>query len=207
MKCLLWKKVFSSVILLIKHDVDYHILFTILCLQKHVNAFYHGLPGAASQFCIALRGFILNNMIQHYVGPDENRIDITIHSMDEVMSLSEKVWAFCENHGLTGQRMYYSSLCTEELAGNIILHGFKDKKEHSIDIRVSFINGERVICFKDDGVPFNPAEAARLFEAHDDLSLDDGSAFRNIGLHIVSRISRSMTYQNTFGLNILTIII
>lgn len=31
------------------------------------------------------------------------------------------------------------------------------------------------------------------------------SDFHNIGLHLVSRISRLMTYQNTFGLNILTI--
>lgn len=31
--------------------------------------------------------------------------------------------------------------------------------------------------------------------------------FRNIGLHLASRISRSMTYQNTFGLNILTMVV
>ncbi|MCR5602448.1 MAG: ATP-binding protein [Lachnospiraceae bacterium] len=137
--------------------------------------------------------------------PEDNRIDITVHSMDEVINLSEQIWAFCEKHGIGGRRSYYSSLCTEELAGNIVRHGFRDKKAHSIDIRVSYINEEIVICFKDDGIPFNPEEASRLFSTEGIGSNKGEKAFHNIGLHLVSRISRTMTYQNTFGLNILTI--
>ena len=139
--------------------------------------------------------------------PEENRIDITIHSMDEVVRLSKEVWDFCDSHGISDRRRNYSSLCTEEMAGNIVQHGFKDNKKHSIDIRVSYVNEEIIICFKDDGIPFNPEEAARLFTAEDFSQQEEGSAFRNIGLQLVSRISRSMTYQNTFGLNILTIVI
>lgn len=137
--------------------------------------------------------------------PADNRIDITIHNMDDVMNLSERVWEFCEKHGLSGHRIFYSSLCTEELAGNIVRHGFKDKKKHSIDIRVSYIDDDIVICFKDDGIPFNPEESSRLFCAEDTVSQKDAAAFDNIGLRLASRISRSMNYQNTFGLNILTI--
>jgi anti-sigma regulatory factor (Ser/Thr protein kinase) len=102
--------------------------------------------------------------------------------------------------------MNYASLCTEELAGNIVQHGFKDRKKHSIDIRVSYVNEEIVICFKDDGIPFNPQEAARMFEEETVVG-EDSNAFHNIGLKLVSRIAGSMTYQNTFGLNILTIVI
>lgn len=137
--------------------------------------------------------------------PDDNRIDITVHSMDGVVDISEQVWAFCKKHGIGEKRSYYSSLCTEELAGNIVSHGFKDQKAHSIDIRVSYINEEIVICFKDDGIPFNPEEASRLFFAEGIGPHKNESDFHNIGLHLVSRISRLMTYQNTFGLNILTI--
>lgn len=139
--------------------------------------------------------------------PDENRIDITVRSMDEVINLSEKVWDFCEKHGVSGKRKNCSALCTEELAGNIVLHGFRDNKKHSIDIRVSYVNEDIVICFKDDGVPFNPEEASRLFEAQHVRDQKEDDAFRNIGLHLVSKLSRSMTYQNTFGLNILTIVV
>ena len=139
--------------------------------------------------------------------PDENRIDITVHNMDEVIALSERVWAFCEKHGISGRRRNYSSLCTEELAGNIVRHGFSDKKKHSIDIRVTYVNEEIMITFKDDGIPFDPAEASRLFGAEDQGTLKDDDTFHNIGLRLVDRISRSMTYQNTFGLNILTIVV
>ncbi len=138
---------------------------------------------------------------------EDNRIDITIHSMDEVISLSEQVWEFCKKHGISDRRQNCSSLCTEELAGNIIRHGFMDGKRHSIDIRVSYVNEDIVICFKDDGVPFNPEEASRLFDLQGAQVHSTDDAFHNIGLHLVSRISRSMTYQNTFGLNILTIVV
>ena len=36
---------------------------------------------------------------------------------------------------------------------------------------------------------------------------ENPTAFHNIGLQLVSRISKSMVYQNTFGLNILTIVV
>ena len=138
---------------------------------------------------------------------DDNRIDISVHSMDEVINLSEQVWTFCERHGISGRRRNCSSLCTEELAGNIVRHGFRDNRKHSIDIRVTYVNEDIVICFKDDGIPFNPKEASLLFGNEDDGSQGDEKAFHNIGLRLASRISRSMTYQNTFGLNILTIVV
>ena len=46
---------------------------------------------------------------------------------------------------------------------------------------------------------FNPTEAAGLFDPED--------VTHNIGLRIATKISKSMTYQNTFGLNILRIVI
>ena len=139
--------------------------------------------------------------------PDENRIDITIHSTEDVINLSQHVWDFCEIHGISGRRKNCASLCTEELAGNIVQHGFRDKKKHSIDIRVSYVNKEIIICFKDDGIPFNPEEASLLFGKENSAKGADESTAHNIGLQLVSSISKSMTYQNTFGLNILTIVV
>ncbi|MBQ6968118.1 MAG: sensor histidine kinase, partial [Lachnospiraceae bacterium] len=76
-----------------------------------------------------------------------------------------------------------------------------------IDIRVSYVNDEIIISFKDDGIPFNPEEAARLFGTEDKEDGVDADAFKNIGLQLVSRMSKSMNYQNTFGLNILTLVV
>ena len=131
--------------------------------------------------------------------PDENRIDISVHNLDEVINISRKVWDFCEKHNIDHKRMNCASLCVEELAGNIIRHGFSDKKDRHLDIRVSYIGENIVIGFKDNCKSFDPTEAAKLFNPED--------VTHNIGLRIATKISKSMTYQNTFGLNILRIAI
>ena len=118
-----------------------------------------------------------------------------------------QVWDFCDAHGVSGRRRNCASLCTEELAENIVRHGFKDNKNHSVDIRISYVNEEIIICLKDDGIPFNTAEAAKLFGSEDDEQKGAKPAFHNIGLRLVNQMSKSMAYQNTFSLNILTIVI
>ncbi len=129
--------------------------------------------------------------------PDGDRLDISVHGMEEVLNISRAVWSFCEEHGVTGRRQYSASLCVEELAGNIVLHGFTDSKKHCIDIRVSFIRDEIVLCVKDDCRAFNPKEAAELFDPDDKV--------HNVGLRLAAAMAGKMSYQYTFGLNILTI--
>ncbi|MCR4814618.1 MAG: polysaccharide biosynthesis C-terminal domain-containing protein [Lachnospiraceae bacterium] len=131
--------------------------------------------------------------------PDENRIDISVHSMEEVINISRKVWDFCDSHNIGKKQKNCAALCVEELAGNIVRHGFSGKKNRRLDIRVSYIGGDIIISLKDDCVAFNPTEAAKLFDPED--------ITHNIGLRIAMNISKSMSYQNTFGLNILKIII
>lgn len=131
--------------------------------------------------------------------PDEDRIDISVRSMDEVINISRRVWAFCEQHGISSKQKNCASLCVEELAGNIVRHGFTDRKKHCIDIRVSRVKDDVILSLKDDCRAFNPAEAARLFDPEDKT--------HNIGLRIADRMTKRMSYQNTFGLNILTIVI
>jgi len=75
--------------------------------------------------------------------------------------------------------------------------GFGVSEKDSIDIRVSYVKGDIVISFKDDCIPFNPAQASQLFDSDDKT--------HNVGLRLASSIAGSMNYQNTFGLNILTI--
>ena len=131
--------------------------------------------------------------------PDEDRIDIAVRSMDEVINISRKVEKFCGSHGVSGRQKNCASLCVEELAGNIVQHGFTDGKKHCIDIRVSYIKGDVMLSVKDDCRLFNPTEAEKLFDPDDKA--------HNIGLRIAAGMSKEMSYQNTFGLNILKMVI
>ena len=128
---------------------------------------------------------------------EEQRLDITIHSMDEVTATSKRVLAFCSGRGIERRRAYYSALCLEEIAANIVKHGFHaDNKSHAVDVRVVHKGEDVILRVKDDCAPFNPQERAELLDTQD--------MTRNIGLRMVMRIAKSMDYQNLLGLNVLT---
>ena len=131
--------------------------------------------------------------------PEDKRMAISIKDMDGVINVSEGVNAFCLEQGINRKHSYYTALCVEEMAGNIVKHGFNDKKKHSIDIRISHVKDDIVISMKDNCRMFNPQEAYEMFSPED--------ITHNIGIRIVENISKSMIYQNTLGLNVLTIVI
>ena len=153
--------------------------------------------------CLANKRFP-TNMEQLMVIPNmfgaepEARLDISVQNMDEVLTVSKRVGEFCRRRGIDSRRGYMASLCMEEMAGNIVEHGFtKDHKRHSIDIRVVHKDDDVILRIRDDCVPFNPRERKALTDPHDIL--------KNAGIRIVYQIAKSVEYQNLLGLNVLTI--
>ena len=130
--------------------------------------------------------------------PENERMDLSVKSIEDVVSVAERVQAFCLAHGVDGRRAYLAGLSMEEMAGNIVDHGFtKDKKKHSVDVRVVHKNDDVILRIKDDCVPFDPGERQKLAEG-DDIA-------KNVGIRMVFRIARDVQYQNILGLNVLTI--
>ena len=130
--------------------------------------------------------------------PESERMDLSVSSMNGVVGVSEQVQRFCLDRGIDARRAYLAGLSMEEMAGNIVEHGFeKDSKKHSIDVRVVYKDGEVILRTRDDCVPFDPGERQKL-AAGDDVT-------RNIGIRMVFKIARDVQYQNILGLNVLTI--
>ena len=128
----------------------------------------------------------------------DERIDISVKSMEDVIEVSKRVQDFCLEKGIDSKRAYLAGLCMEEMAGNIVEHGFvKDKKKHSIDIRVAHKNDKIILRIKDDCIPFDPKERNKL-ENGDDLT-------KNIGIRMIYQIMKDIDYQNMLGINVLTI--
>ena len=130
---------------------------------------------------------------------EEHRMALTIRGMDDVMIPSAQVVEFCKRHAVDPKRANYAALCMEEMAGNVVQHGFADGKKHSVDVRVTYKEGELLLRLRDDCRLFDPKEQSELFDPED--------VTHNIGLRMVSRIAKSMTYQNMLGLNVLTIVV
>ena len=128
---------------------------------------------------------------------EDERIDITVRNMKEVMQVSGQVIDFCEKRGLDKRRSFLAGLCMEEMAGNIVTHGFsKDQKKHSVDIRVIHIRDELILRIRDNCAAFNPTEYARIMEA--------GELGKNVGIRLVYGMASDVSYQNLLGMNVLT---
>ena len=128
---------------------------------------------------------------------DDDRLDITVRSMDKVVDVSRQVIEFCENRGVDKRRSFLAGLCMEEMAGNIVTHGFgKDEKKHSVDIRVIHKEDDVILRIRDNCAAFNPSEHAKL--------MDPGDMGKNVGIRLVYSMASSVSYQNLLGMNVLT---
>lgn len=135
---------------------------------------------------------------EDFGAPESERMDLTIRSMEEVVTISQQVQRFCEKKGIDPRRAYLSGLAMEEMAGNIVDHGFtKDQKAHSIEARVVHKDDDVILRLKDDCIPFNPSERQQLAAGDDPV--------KNIGIRMVFGMARDVQYQNILGLNVLTI--
>ena len=129
---------------------------------------------------------------------EEDRLDRSITTMDEVVELSQEVWAFCEAHGCDLQRKYLMSLAVEEMAGNVIEHGFtKDKKHHSIDVRVLKKGEEYILRIRDDCLIFDPVKQLELYS--------DADPAHHMGLRMIMATADSVQYTSILKLNNLLI--
>lgn len=132
------------------------------------------------------------------IADPEDRMAISVHSVDDVINISERVVEFCQNKGLDHRKCTIAGLCVEEMAGNIVSHGFsKDNKKHSVDIRLAYKNGEIVLRMRDDCTAFDPKSRMEQFTPEDPV--------KNAGIRLIGKMATDMDYQNNLGLNILTI--
>lgn len=129
---------------------------------------------------------------------EDDRIDVAINRMEEVVNISERITDFCLKKGVDTRRANLSGLFMEEMTGNVVDHGFtKDNKKHTIDIRVVYKDKKLVLRIKDDCIPFDPKSRSEIMDPED--------ITKNIGIRMVYKLAEKIEYQNILGLNVLTI--
>lgn len=149
--------------------------------------------------CEGLASFLL--LPPGFGVPDSDRIERSIRSMDEVIALSKDVGGFCAAHGIGSKEANRLSLCIEEMAGNVIEHGFSDGKPHSLDVRVLVKDGQLVLRMRDDCALFDLREKA------DHWAFDPEHPERNIGIRMVMHAAKDIAYTNTMNTNNLIVTI
>lgn len=205
------KYVYINVLALLDGVVGVALFSWLLIKPLGINAVYiaNVINGIITTLYIILYSLFMRkkmprNVEDLMVIPDnfgvseEDRIDISVASLEEVVDLSKRIQDFCLSRGIDKKRSYLAALAMEEMAGNVVSHGFgKDGKKHYVDIRVSDKDDELIMRIKDDCVPFDPATRREMIEG-DDIA-------RNIGIRMVYRLAMDVSYQNILGLNVLSI--
>lgn len=135
---------------------------------------------------------------QEFGAPESERMDLSIKTMEDVVSIAEQVQLFCLERGIDRRRSYLAGLAMEEMAGNIVDHGFtKDSKRHSVDVRVMHKDDIVLMRIRDNCESFDPGRRLKMTK--------DGDIVKNIGIRMIFGMAQDVNYQNILGLNVLTI--
>ena len=93
------------------------------------------------------------------------------------------------------------NLSLDELFTNIISYGFEDASEHQIRFSLSKVGDTLVVEVEDDGMPFNPLDAAAPEADRDLEAINVGG----LGIHLMKKMVDDIDYQRVAGKNKLTL--
>ena len=164
---------------------------TALCL---LAVMVYGLSGGADCWRDPLR-FL--HFPTDFVSAVDARMTLAICSQELVMDAARGLMEFCTRQGMSERACMTAGVCVEELAGNVVKHGFQNRKSGTVWVLATIQNKTLTLRIRDNCIRFDPKEYLRLF-AQDDPS-------EHIGIRLVAGLAESVEYQNMFGMNMLTI--
>ena len=202
---------FISNVLLVLYGEAYG---AVIAVYRNLNASAGIFAGVSAGSIIAVLILpifvaVINRMIgckdhlwmfpKNFGVPVSDEISADITTQKEVMEFSEKAWQFCVDKGEPDRIAYLTSLAVEEMAKNVIEHGFtKDNKEHLLSARIVHKEDELIIRMRDNCVSFDPRKKYEQIYAGDD-------AAGNFGIRMIMAEASEVSYTTMFNLNNLLI--
>ncbi len=129
----------------------------------------------------------------------QKMISYTINDLPECIHVSEEIHKYCLENGIDLKKSYLLGLFIEEVGKNIITHGFNKKHNNSIIVKVLISKDKITLCIKDNCVLFNPVHY------YDTMKTDPDNIAGGIGIKMLMKLSKNVTYTTSFKLNNLLI--
>lgn len=164
---------------------------TALCL---LVVMVYGLSGGADCWRDPLRFLHFPTDFSSAV---DARMTLTICSQELVMDAARGLMEFCKRQGMSERACMTAGVCVEELAGNVVKHGFQNQKSGTVWVLATIQNKTLTLRIRDNCIRFDPKEYLRL-------SVQDYTS-EHIGIRLVAGLAESVEYKNMFGMNMLTI--
>ena len=118
--------------------------------------------------------------------------DISIdNNIDNASIVSSEIADFCVKNNIDNRNAQMIGLSAEEMISNIIVYGYKNKKQNFIDINLKKIDNTLILRIRDDGMPFDPTK----------YEMDNDEAYMTSGIKLVEKITDDMTYMRILNLN------
>ena len=124
---------------------------------------------------------------------------VLLNRSSEIARFQDQLEALAAQLNLPPTPFHEVQLAVEELLSNIIKHGFDDRGEHQIRVRVIAAASEFRIEVEDDGRPFDPLK----HPAPDLLQPLDARPVGGLGIHMMRKSMDRLEYRREDGKNIL----
>jgi serine/threonine-protein kinase RsbW len=133
---------------------------------------------------------------------DGNHLRLTlVNQRDALDQTRTQVLHWLQRHAPTPKLVFSVELILEETLMNVIWHAHPDHAEHLIRLEMDVEAEDIVMRFEDDGVPFDPLQAPPPVAPS---SIGDAVP-GGLGLLLVRKCARAVTYERRDGTNRLTV--
>lgn len=122
------------------------------------------------------------------------------NSLSELDKLHRNIEELGKTLRLSKKDIFQITLAMEEVFSNVVSHGYTDKAEHIITIRIWHQNRTVTVRIEDDGIPFNPSEA----ETPDLKCPLEERQIGGLGCHLMRCIMDDVAYKRIGDKNVLT---
>lgn len=125
-------------------------------------------------------------------------IEMEISKKEDIQEVAIEAEEFCKERGISDRKAMYTALCIEEMANNIVSHGFREGKDNQIDIRLVCKKDELIVRIRDNCVGFDPVKYYEMAKP----DMEDPT--KHIGIRMVFNMTKDVKYVNSLGLNCVT---
>ena len=134
--------------------------------------------------------------------PEKVYQTLILNDEANIVAITEEIQAFCRRNEVDEKKQYYILLCLEEIAVNIIHYGFRDGREHYIDIRI-VAGGNVLLNIRDDAIQFDPTAKVEA----DVTSSAEERDIGGLGIYLVKKVAKEFSYKRVIGFNNLHIVL
>ena len=122
-------------------------------------------------------------------------ISLDIRDNEDISLVTQQIQLFCKGHKIKDAVGLKVAICFEELAANIITHGFpKCKKTPGIDLRLVYSSDELILRLRDNCEYFD-------VEKYIAQALNSKDKLDNLGLKLVGDLAKDISYIHALEMN------